>query len=614
MEECESATEENETETDSSSEEEIEPKFKYVRIANDLQNILNREVVVCSQVNSKFLLFGTFLGAVYLLDHQGNQVESSLHQDKKYSHKVAVNGISTDAREEHVASCSDDGHAIITGLFSDSNNQDVNVEKPVKSIALDPDPKSPSVKRFIIGDDCLTLYEKTFFKGLNKTVLSRAEGFVTAIAWNGQFVAWASHTGVRIYDLKDRCSLGLMSWEVPHNGELKNFRCNLRWTDGTTLLVGWVDTIRVCKIRKRNSIESIAKSIPNYVVDPVSTFQTSFFVCGLAPLASCQLVVLGYPKEKDPETNKAQRPVLCVLEYKGNNYEEVCTDCLSLRGYQEYKVNHYNLEYILEENRYFIVAPKDIVVAILYDTDDRVHWLLEHKKFEEAIDVISVYSSSKYSMISVARLNVDHLLRQGKYDEAAKLCLRALGNNKSLWEEEVYKFLQYKQLRSVSSYLPRTDDCKLNPEVYEMVLYEYLRKDVKGLIELIKEWPPSLYNTTAVINAIKANFDPKESGILQESLAILYTHEKRYDKALQMYLKLQNKDVFDLIRNRNLYGTIQKEIIALIHLDREKAISLLIEKNKISPSVVVKQLEKKEEYLYWVSVLNYTLLSTVFFT
>lgn len=225
------------------------------------------------------------------------------------------------------------------------------------------------------------------------------------------------------------------------------------------------------------------------------------------------------------------------------------------------------------------------------------------RKFEEAMNVISTYGG-KHSLTSVGRLNVDHLLKQGKYDEAAKLCLRVLGNNKNLWEEEVYKFLKYNQLRSVSSYLPRTNECKLNPQVYEMVLFEYLKLDAKGLIELIKEWPPSLYNTSAVINAILKNFDPKESAILLESLAILYTHEKKYDKALEMYLRLQNKDVFDLIRNRDLYGVIHKQIIALIQLDRDKAINLLIEKNKIHPDVVVKQLEKREEYLYWVSALD----------
>lgn len=228
------------------------------------------------------------MGAVYLLDHQGNIVESSLNQEKKYCHTVAVNHIATDVKEEYVASCSDDGHAIITGLFSDTNNQNLDLQKPVKSIAFDPDPKSSSAKKFIIGDDCLTLYEKTFFKNLNATILSRAEGCVTAIAWKGQFVAWASHTGVRVYDLNDRCSLGFMSWEVPSGGELKNFRCNLRWTDSTTLLIGWVDTVRVCKIRKRNSVES--RSLPAFVVDPgefivdfylpVLVMHVGFQICG----------------------------------------------------------------------------------------------------------------------------------------------------------------------------------------------------------------------------------------------------------------------------------------------------------------------------------------------
>lgn len=47
--------------------------------------------------------------------------------------------------------------------------------------------------------------------------------------------------------------------------------------------------------------------------------------------------------------------------------------------YQEYKVNDYHLDCIIEESRYFIVSPKDIVVASLYENDDRVQWLIEHK-------------------------------------------------------------------------------------------------------------------------------------------------------------------------------------------------------------------------------------------
>jgi hypothetical protein len=32
----------------------------------------------------------------------------------------------------------------------------------------------------------------------------------------------------------------------------------------------------------------------------------------------------------------------------------------------------------MEESRFFIVSPKDVVVASPYDADDRVQWLIEH--------------------------------------------------------------------------------------------------------------------------------------------------------------------------------------------------------------------------------------------
>lgn len=68
------------------------------------------------------------------------------------------------------------------------------------------------------------------------------------------------------------------------------------------------------------------------------------------------------------------------------------------------------------------------------------------RKFEQAMQVITEHGG-KYSMVSVARLYLDHLLKQKKYDEAAKLCQQAFGNDKKLWEEEVFKFVKVQQLR-----------------------------------------------------------------------------------------------------------------------------------------------------------------------
>lgn len=70
-----------------------------------------------------------------------------------------------------------------------------------------------------------------------------------------------------------------------------------------------------------------------------------------------------------------------------------------------------------------------------------------------------------------------------------------------------------------------------------MVLYEYLQFDPPGFLTLIKEWQPTLYNTSAVINAVHEQFNVRDKDILLESLAILYSYEHKYEKALAMYLK-----------------------------------------------------------------------------
>lgn len=46
--------------------------------------------------------------------------------------------------------------------------------------------------------------------------------------------------------------------------------------------------------------------------------------------------------------------------------------------YPEYTTNDYHLDCLIEYSQFFIVSPKDIVVASLYENDDRIHWLIEH--------------------------------------------------------------------------------------------------------------------------------------------------------------------------------------------------------------------------------------------
>lgn len=86
------------------------------------------------------------------------------------------------------------------------------------------------------------------------------------------------------------------------------------------------------------------------------------------------------------------------------------------------------------------MSPKDIVVASLYDADDKIEWLLSRGKFEQALEVVTMNSGKdceKYTLVDVGRVYLDHLLASGKYDEGGKLCLKILGKDKELWEQEV---------------------------------------------------------------------------------------------------------------------------------------------------------------------------------
>lgn len=86
------------------------------------------------------------------------------------------------------------------------------------------------------------------------------------------------------------------------------------------------------------------------------------------------------------------------------------------------------------------MSPKDVVVASLYDSDDRIDWLLSHKKFEEALEAVTLNNGKdckKHTLINVGRVYLDYLLACERYDEAGKLCLKILGRDKKLWEEEV---------------------------------------------------------------------------------------------------------------------------------------------------------------------------------
>jgi vacuolar protein sorting-associated protein 41 len=203
------------------------------------------------------------------------------------------------------------------------------VEHQIKCIEIDPN-YSRAGRRFVIGNTSLILYEKALLGRMKPTTLCESEGCVGAIKWSGHFIAWSSSIGVRVYDIYNRCSIGLVKWDEPSGSKLADLRCCLVWNK-STLYVGWAETIRTFAVTKRSLLESSTNShLPTFTLDPMSVFTTDFFICGLAPTENDHLVILGMARMEDEE-EKNQRPILSVVKLRGDVYEELCNDSLTLR-------------------------------------------------------------------------------------------------------------------------------------------------------------------------------------------------------------------------------------------------------------------------------------------
>ncbi|XP_022090770.1 vacuolar protein sorting-associated protein 41 homolog [Acanthaster planci] len=590
---------ESESEEDDSGEIE-EPKLKYERIRNTLEAILSKDAASCMAVHTKFMAVGTHWGMVHVLDLQGNTIAG-----KEFAkHSTTVNQISLDMNGDYLSSCSDDGRVAITGLYEDEYNQVQSFDCPVKSLALDPRFSKPnSGRQFVTGSDKLTLHEKGFFNRSKSTILHQAEGPIRIIKWRGCFIAWASDLGVKVYDLSSKRRITFIKKDHDEKLRPEIYPCKLCWKDNITLIVGWANTIKICVVKERRQLEG--KDMPNRYVEIVNLFTTDFYVCGLAPMQD-NLVVIAYMmdeavEEEDGEDEGARRPQLKIITPLPEDYHVVSSDALSIRGFKEYRPSDYHLEYLEGEGVFYIVSPKDIVLARKRDMDDHIAWLMENEMFEEALAETKAHAKTlqRHKVLDVGRAYLNHLIAGGEFDKAASMCEPILGKHKELWEQEVFHFAKLHRLKAISPYIPR-GDLRLSKAIYEMILNDFLQTDLEGFHQLIKLWPTDLYDLMTLVCAVQDRLlrDP-DNRILMQTLGELYSYDQRYDKALAIYLKLGHKDVFPLIHRHNLFDSIQDKIVMLMEFDKEKAVDLLMENvNKVPVKKVVKQLEERPELLF----------------
>ncbi|KAM3298801.1 hypothetical protein ACQJBY_040334 [Aegilops geniculata] len=539
--------EQEEEEEGEGDEPEEEPRLKYQRLGGSVPAILSTDAAAAIAVTDRAVLLGTHDGTLHILDFQGNQSKEIK------AHTATINDISFEDRE-YIGSCSDDGTVVISNLFTDEKLK-FEYHRPMKAIALDPQ-YSRSNNRFATGGlagQVLVLTKKSWVSGYNKKVLREGEGPIHSMKWRTDLLAWANDAGVKVHDMKtDR---GIAFIEKPKGIPRPEVLLpHLVWQDDTVLVIGWGTSVKIAAIRTDSSQglngmqRSISAASSEKYVDIVGSFQTGYHISGIAPFGDL-LVMLAYIPEEDDGDKKistsvssrqgtAQRPEIHLVSWKN---DVLTTDALPIHGYEHYKAKDYTLTHAPfsgssnaggqwaagDEPLYYIVSPKDIVVAKPRDTEDHIAWLLQHGWHEKALAAVEA--------------------GQGRTELLDEVALVALTTNASF----------HKLLLTTTKSWPTT---------------LYSASPVISAIE------PQL-NSSSMTDSLK------------EALAELYVINSQYEKALSLFAELLKPEVFEFIEKHSLHDAIHDKVVNLMLLDGKRAVHLLIQhRDIIPPYEVVEQL------------------------
>ncbi|CAO2813254.1 unnamed protein product [Amaranthus hypochondriacus] len=607
--------EEEEEEDDvSEEEEEEEPKLKYQRMGGSLSSLLSTDAATCIAVSERMIALGTLSGSLHLLDFLGNQVKEFR------AHKAAVNDLSFDIDGEFLGSCSDDGSVVISSLFTDEKRK-FEYHRPMKAIALDPDYARKSLRRFVAGGLAgqLVFYTKKWF-GYQEQILHSGEGPIHAVAWRTSLIAWANDLGVKVYDAASdqRVTFIERPRGSPHPELLLP---HLVWQDDTLLIIGWGTSVKIASLKgfQHGGVNGSYKPVPMSNmrhVDIVASFQTNYYISGVAPFGDCLAILAYIPGDEDGEKDfssttplrqaNAQRPEVRIVTWTN---DELATDALPVNGFEHYKAKDYSLSHTPlsgsnfnngrwaagDEPLYYVVSPKDIVIAKPRDAEDHINWLLEHGWYDKALAEVEATQGRKELFEEVGSRYLEHLLAEKRYDEAAALCPKLLRGSASAWERWIIHFAQLRQLPVLSRYLP-TENPKLSDTLYELALVALATNPVyhKDFLSAVKSWPRSVYSPMTVLSEIEPQLRASlMTDDLKDALAELYVRTGQNEKAFSFFADLLKPDVFDFIERHNLHAAVREKVVQLMMLDTKRATSLLTQqRDLITPYDVVSQLSK----------------------
>ena len=398
-------------------------------------------------------------------------------------HQASVSDIEMDSTADFVATASIDGEKLIAiapnlligqvpgqvvvHSLSTTESYVFDMKRPIRTVSLEPHFAKKTSRAFVCGGmaGTLVLREKGWL-GHKETVLHSGEGPIGHVRWREHFIAWANDfvsslvplpcyysstvyyipQGVKIYDTQSQSRITFID-RPPDSPRADLFKCTLYWQDDSTLLIAWADHIKVARIRSR---PSGGPKLSPWIVEVTAAFQLDCMISGILPhpvfpqhlppengattftVTLTSFLILAY---EPPDTygdemtddrarqarKTAERPELRIISRSG---EELTADALSVTNYQAWGCNDYLLGEVSTDGErcYVVASPKDVVLVRPRDRKDHIAWLVEHKRYEEALDEVeklgederaSETPDSRLDPVQIGARYIKHLIGEG---------------------------------------------------------------------------------------------------------------------------------------------------------------------------------------------------------
>mmetsp|Transcript_1098 Transcript_1098/g.3009 ORF Transcript_1098/g.3009 Transcript_1098/m.3009 type:complete len:635 (+) Transcript_1098:927-2831(+) len=244
---------------------------------------------------------------------------------------------------------------------------------------------------------------------------------------------------------------------------------------------------------------------------------------------------------------------------------------------------------------------------------DRLEWLIEKERYEEAIDLVGATERSALlhmedKVSAVGEKFLLSILRSKEWQKLSDLLPRVLqittlpeatrgaGNESSTkrlverWIQWIQQFERAGKTAFVADVIP-LKTLRLPKEEYTKILCDLTVQDPAVLVKMLGTWDSSVFDVPTVTRIVETELKTAQTNEdLKEALLVLYDYSHRHDKTLRMLLRDRSTRVFDYISNHELFEAVrEKESIQTLYGIDENSTSRLLarEADSTLPSAAV---------------------------